>query len=125
MPQFSKSSKKKLATAHQDLQVVFNEVIKHIDCTIVCGERGQKEQDKAYIIGNSQLKYPRSKHNKQPSMAVDVVPFPIDWEDHERFREFAWFVKGVAIVLKRYGAIDNDIKWGGDWKWKDLPHYEL
>jgi hypothetical protein len=39
--------------------------------------------------------------------------------------EFGNFVKGVATMLKAYGAIDNDITWGGDWEWSDKPHWEI
>lgn len=132
MPQFSESSLKKLGAVHQDLQMLFSEVIKSFDCTVISGIRTQEEQQRLYAQGRSEpgniithmdgvLK--RSKH--QGGLAVDIVPYPIDWNDHERFRQFGWYVKGIAKTLKRYGAIENDIKWGGDWKWKDLPHWQI
>ena len=31
-----------------------------------------------------------------PSRAVDVVPYPIDWDDRERFHLFAGFV--IALL---------------------------
>ena len=31
MAKFGKTSKKRLSTCHEDLQTVFNEVIKHVD----------------------------------------------------------------------------------------------
>jgi peptidoglycan L-alanyl-D-glutamate endopeptidase CwlK len=58
-------------------------------------------------------------------MAADVVPYPIDWRNLERFHELAGVVKAVAFTLKDAGLIESDIEWGGDWTWKDLPHYQV
>jgi len=127
MPHFSTRSQQRLASADARLQRLFNEVIKHYDCTVLCGHRGEKEQNEAFEAGKSQLKFPQSKHNSYPSKAVDVVPYPVRWEDHEGFLRFGSFVKGVAAVM------DIPIRWGGDWADKyndgkpgwDSPHYEL
>lgn len=128
MPNFSKVSKDRLDTCHPDLQRLFNEVVKHYDCTIICGHRGQVDQDKAFSEGKSKLKYPKGKHNSTPSRAVDVSPYPIDWNDSSRFILFAGFVKGIAA------SMGIKIRWGGDWnannfmsdeKFSDRPHFEL
>lgn len=99
MPTFSKISKDRLATCDERLQKVFNEVVKYFDCTIVQGHRGQAEQDAAYASGKSQLKWPNGNHNKFPSKAVDVMPYPIDWTDRERMTLFAGFVMGIGISM--------------------------
>ena len=126
MYKFSKRSLDNLAQSHQDLQTVFNYVIKYRDCSVICGHRGELEQNAAYALGNSKLKYPRSKHNKTPSLAVDVLPYPFKgWKDINQFIEFGNFVLGVAEMLKAYGAIEHDIEWGGLWNWKDYPHYQI
>lgn len=125
MPEFSNSSKRRLETCHRDLQRLFNEVIKHRDCTIVSGHRGKAEQNGLVAIGRSQLCYPHSKHNTDPSLAVDVMPYHADephlrWEDEAGLREFAGFVFGIASQL------GINLAWGGHWKtFKDMPHYEL
>ena len=46
MPKFSQDSFSKLSTCHPDLQVLFYEVIKYYDCTILEGYRNQVDQDK-------------------------------------------------------------------------------
>lgn len=134
MPKFSDRSTAKLETCHQDLQVIFNQVVKYHDCTIVSGHRTPKEQLKLYKQGRTTpgniVTYKdgtnkKSKHNEYPSDAVDVVPYPIDWKDTDRMREFAGFVLGVATMLKAYGAIDSEITWGGSWEMKDYPHYQI
>ena len=123
---FSDKSKERLSTTHQDLQTLFNYVIKGRDCSIICGVRGEAEQNEAYRKGNSKLQYPFSKHNKKPSLAVDVIPYPFNgWDDHIQFIEFGNYVLGVAEMLKQYGAIEHSIQWGGNWNFKDYPHYEI
>lgn len=132
MPSFSQASKDKLATCDQRLKMIFNEVIRHIDCTIICGHRGQKEQDEAFAKGASKLKWPNGAHNKLPSMAVDAAPYPIDWSNKPkalaRFYFFAGYVKSVA------DSMNFKIRWGGDWdgdldftdqNFDDLPHFEV
>jgi len=44
MPAFGERSRNNLKTCHEDLQKLFNEVIKHFDCSVICGHRGQEEQ---------------------------------------------------------------------------------
>ena len=128
MYKYSAASKRKLESAHPDLQKLFNEVIKVHDCTVVFGHRTKEEQEDQFNQGHTKLHYPKSLHNSLPSKAVDVVPYPIDWNNRERFVYFAGIVIGIASQL------DIEIRWGGDWDndndlkdqtWMDLPHYEL
>jgi peptidoglycan LD-endopeptidase CwlK len=121
MPVFSKSSREKLETCDGNLQRLFNEVIMYQDCTIVCGRRGKDEQDAAFDAGFSQVKWPNSKHNSLPSKAVDVVPFPIEWYNVPKFKEFGKLVKEVAKRL------EIEVEWGGDWQggFIDYPHWQV
>jgi len=138
MPKFSIESRTKLETCHNDLVVLFNEVIKSFDCKVTCGKRDKKEQDAAFSAGKSKLTFPHSKHNIVPpqtkSRAVDVYPYPIDMKDLSRFYYFAGFVKGVADQLYVDGLISHKIIWGGDWdddtevkdnSFNDLCHFEI
>lgn len=127
MPKFSKSSDDKLNTCHPLLQTLFREVVKHYDCTIICGHRGEKEQNEAFENGYSKLKFPMSKHNSMPSRAVDCLPFPIQWNDKSRHLHFAGYVQAVA---DRLGI---KVRWGGNFDgdknldngFQDRPHFEL
>ena len=128
MPKFGRTSKKRLATCDKKLQDVFNEVIKHVDCSVLEGNRSELTQNKYYAEGKSKFKFPGSKHNSLPSRAADVTPYPVDWEDRERQTLFAGFVIGIA---KGMGI---DLRWGGDWdmdfqvndnKFDDFPHFEV
>ena len=128
MPEFSPLSKRRLAECHPDLQKLMNEVIKQYDIVVLCGFRGKDEQDKAFREGKSKLPFPKSKHNVTPSLAVDIAPYPVDWNDLKRFWHMVGFVKATAIQMGikiRMGADwdgDNDFK---DQKFIDLPHVEL
>lgn len=129
MPKFNSKSQAQLLTCHTQLQRVFNEVIKHWDCSVIEGKRSEEKQKENLAKGVSQTM--NSKHVYplgQPSLAVDVAPFPIVWGDTERFYAFGGFVVGVATVL------GIKLRWGGDWdsdrdlkdqRFIDLPHFEL
>ena len=128
MPKLSARSVKNLKTCHPDLARLFTEVVKNFDCSVLCGYRGPEEQNEAFQTGRSKKIFPKSLHNKLPSIAVDVVPYPINWENLERFYFFGGFVKGISTIL------GIKIKWGGDWDcdtltddqfFLDLPHFEL
>ena len=128
MPRFGRKSKERLNTCDSKLQKVFNEVIKHVDCSVLEGHREKDRQNKLYEEGKTKVKYPNGRHNRQPSSAVDVTPYPVDWEDRERQTLFAGFVIGVASQM------DINIRWGGDWdqdfqvidnRFDDFPHFEL
>jgi len=128
MPIYSDKSKQKLATCDKRLQLIFNKAIKHFDNTILFGHRDYTDQMTAFREGNSQLTWPNSKHNKFPSLGVDAAPYPIDWDDIERFRYFNGFIMGIATGLGiqlRCGCdwdMDTEVK---DNKFNDLCHYEL
>lgn len=128
MPKFSERSKMRLDSCNIVLQNLFTEVVRDFDCTILAGHRGKALQNRLFEDGKTKLKYPDSKHNKYPSMAIDVAPWPIDWEDRERFTYFGGFVLGSA---SRLGI---KIRWGGDWDmdtqvkdnvFDDLVHFEI
>lgn len=134
MPVYSKASKERLDSCHPELQVIFNEVIKIIDCIVMCGFRNEEEQNKAYAEGKSKLKFPFGNHNRFPSLAVDVYPYPVDFKDTKRFYYFAGLVRGIIMRLQQEGKVTHEIIWGGDWdgdhdlndqKFNDLVHWEI
>ena len=128
MPAFGTASMAKLQTCDQRLQKLFLEVVKHWDCTVTCGFRNQADQEAAFAAGNTKLHWPDGNHNKNPSYAVDVAPYPVDYNDINRIRVFAGFVLGVASQM------GLNIRWGGDWNqdtqvkdntFNDLVHFEI
>ena len=132
MAAFGIDSQKKLNTCHPRLALVLNIAIKIFDFTIVTGFRGEEEQNKAFAEGRSKLKFPDGKHNRMPSEAVDIAPYPIDWSNKPkavaRFYLLAGIIMAVAWVLH------IDLRWGGDWdgdwdlfdqNFDDIGHFEL
>ena len=127
MPAFGNRSRANLETCDDRIQEVFNEVIKHIDCSVLEGRRGKDRQNFLYDTGQSKVRFPDGKHNSSPSKAVDVAPYPIDWDNKERFILFAGFVLGIAQ------SKGITLRWGGDWNkdfdtkdtaFFDAPHFE-
>ena len=51
---------------------------------------------------------------------MDIVPYPVDWENLQRFQELSDVVKEACRTV----GVSN-LHWGYDmWKW-DLPHWEI
>ena len=119
MNNWSKSSKKKLQECHNDLQILANEVLQVHDCTVVWGYRDEEIQNELYHEGKSQLKYPYSKHNEFPAIAIDLAPYVpslggATW-DREYSLYFSGLVLGIADRLYKSGAMQHKIRWGGNW----------
>lgn len=107
---------------------MFQEVVKHFDCSIVEGHRGQAAQHRAYTTGASKVDWPKGKHNSFPSKAVDAMPYPVDWKDINRLCYFAGYVMATAL------SMGIKLRWGKDWDgdtdlndqtFNDGPHFEL
>lgn len=138
MPKFSQSSFSRLSTCHIELQTLFYEVIRTYDCSVLQGFRNEADQHAAFLSGASKLDWPNGKHNANPSMAVDVVPYPINLSNDKmnlcNIYYFCGFVLGIAQRLKDEGKMTYSVRWGGDWNgdhhigeqnFNDLPHFEL
>lgn len=135
MPRYGRTSTSRLSTCDIRLQSVLNEVIKYYDCTIITGHRDKEEQNIKYVEGTSEVSWPNSKHNSNPSMAVDVAPWPIptDWGD-KIWKERTKFYELKAIIFYEAAKQGVEIRWGGDWdrdydyldnKFDDLVHFEI
>ena len=95
-----------------------------MDVTIIEGLRSQERQNELMAKGASKTKY--SKHIE--GKAVDLAPYPINWDDRERFHYMGGMLRGIAKNMK------VSIRWGGDWdsdgeiadnSFDDLVHVEL
>ena len=124
MFKFGKRSEKRLKGVDIKLQHILRRLIKIMDVTIIEGVRSQERQDELVKKGASKTKY--SKHIT--GKAVDLAPYPIDWEDRERFHYMGGMLRGIAHEL------DIKVRWGGDWdsdgefkdnSFDDLVHIEL
>lgn len=129
-------SNRLLDQAHGDLQVLFERVSQFYKFRITCSVRNEQDQNAAYNAGYSKLKYPDSKHNKIPSMAVDVYPVvggkPV--LNKVDMLLFAGRVAGIADMLYQIGEIHSKLRIGADWnsngaasdeKFLDVAHFEI
>ena len=124
MPHFGKKSKERLKGVDNKLIKVLNELIKIMDVTIIEGVRSSERQEKLLKQGATKVKY--SKHME--GKAVDLAPYPIDWDDLERFYYMGGMIRGIAKQL------NVNVRWGGDWDsdgdvkdngFDDLVHIEI
>jgi len=140
MPSYSNRSLSKLKGCRDDLITLFEEVIKEYDNSILEGPRTTERQQELFYQGKSKLDgiTKISKHQitecRDKSMAVDSAPWPIDWNDLNRFYHYVGYVKGVADRLYHEGRMAYKIRCGADWdgdnsfkdqSFHDLPHFEL
>jgi peptidoglycan L-alanyl-D-glutamate endopeptidase CwlK len=128
MPAFSQRSLSARAELHPKLQQIVDEAIKVVDFVILDAQRGRAEQEKAFRGGFSKAHFGESAHNFKPAVALDIVPFPIDFNNVAGFRQIA------KVFVDTGKRLQIPIRWGGDWDmdgdWKDerfldWGHFEL
>ena len=131
MPKFSQRSLERLKTCHPDIVRVLELAITRIDFAVICGHRNKEEQDLAVFNKTTKLAWPNSKHNKMPSLAVDIIPFPFHaamWKQREPWQRIA------DVVLQCADELGVNMRWGGDWdgdgqtkdeRFFDGPHFQL
>ena len=107
-----------LSGVHPDMVAVVKRAIEitGVDFTVIEGIRNINRQRELFKAGKSTTM--NSRHIT--GHAVDMVPWPVDWEDLERFEVMSEAMKTAAEEL------EIPIVWGGDWKsFYDAPHFEL
>lgn len=121
-----KTSLERLGTIKPELQKVVRKAFETMpfDVTVLEGIRTAERQRELVAKGAS--KTLNSKH--LTGNAVDLAPWPIDWDDKARFNIMS---EHVLAAAKELGI---KVRWGGDWDmdgdWKDErfydgPHFEL
>ena len=76
------------------LNLIGDIVLQLKDHSVIKGHKGKEEQDLAFMDGHSKLKWPHGKHNKLPSIAIDVRAWP--WpDDPQEQREEQLYLLGL------------------------------
>ena len=128
MPKFGKKSKERLKGVDTKLVNVLNELIKIMDCTIIEGVRSEEKQQEYFKKGKSKIDGITKKGMHQLGKAIDLAPYPIDWNDRDRFHYMGGMIRGIAKQL------NVNVRWGGDWdsdgqtkdnSFDDLVHVEI
>ena len=141
MFRLGKTSKNRLETCHNDLQLIINEAIKisDVDFGVAEGHRSIEKQKRYFDEGKSKIDgvNKKGKHNYNPSLAVDIYPYfngGANW-DNEHLSYLAGVIHAVSEILLSQGKINHKIRWGGNWdmdgvilldqSFDDRPHFEL
>jgi peptidoglycan L-alanyl-D-glutamate endopeptidase CwlK len=141
MPKFGRSSKEKLATCHDDLQLIMQEAVSvsDVDFGISEGFRTIELQQKYFNEGRSKIDgvNKKGKHNYSPSLASDIYAY-VDGKanyEEEHLSYLAGLIHGVSEMLLKQGKISHRVRWGGNWDmdgtiildqtFQDRPHFEL
>ena len=130
MAKLGKKSLEILSTCDNRIQKIIHEAIKVTDFTVIEGTRSLERQQQLFKEGKTKIDgiQSKGKHNYDPSLAIDIAPYPIDWNDTKRFFYLAGVVKALAI------SMGIELRWGGDWDsdddftdqtFNDYSHFEL
>ena len=116
---FGARSLKRLEGVHPDLVRVMELALSRspVDFTVIEGLRTLARQKQYMAAGATRTM--NSRH--LTGHAVDIAPFvggTVRW-DWPLYHRIAPIVKQAATDL------DVPITWGGDWRFKDGPHFEL
>lgn len=150
---FSSVSRRRLNTCDMRLQILSQDVIEMVDFSVITGHRTKEEQNELYPR-YSKVKWPNSKHNSEPSRAIDVAPYLREYgalfgsaEQITKIQRLTgktnneindMITKAYARLIGTFEAFahmrDIDIRVGLDWdgdydtldqKFHDLGHIEL
>lgn len=95
------------------------------------GHRNEERQNHLHSIGASKLRWPDSKHNHYPSLAVDLQPYPRPLHDSKLWGALGYLAGKGERIAEELGIT---LRWGGDWdrdgdltdqKFDDLFHWEI
>lgn len=111
-------SRQNLSGVHPDLVAVVERAIQITkqDFMVIEGIRNIDRQRQLVKAGAS--KTLNSRH--LTGHAVDLCPYPVDWNDLGKFKAIS------EAVLEAAKELGIDVEWGGDWKkFYDGPHFQL
>ena len=128
------SSLERLKTCHPDLQKIVHATDRTMGLSVLCGYRNGLEQEVAFRSGASKLTFPNSKHNHNPSLAVDIIPYFVLGKQHYDWNDKLAFARLAGVMFAKAHDMGVKLRWGGDWDmdgrsadqtFNDLPHFEL
>lgn len=102
-----------------------------MDVSLLSGYRDRESQNGKFENGLSTLRYPLSKHNRKPSLAVDLQPYPRPIYVPKLWGSLGYIAGRGETIARELGF---RIRWGGDWdsdgeltdqEFDDLFHWEI
>ena len=124
----SKRSLDRLVGLNPSLVAVFKKACESMPFDIIVLEGLRTAERQAELLKQGATKVEVSRH--MSGNAIDIAPYPIDWNDTKRFKIVAHHMFAAA---KELGIV---IRWGGNWSridetvkptssFVDMPHFEL
>ena len=120
---------------HPSLQILVTRLRDEVvDITLqypLGGYRDADAQGQLFEAGASKVRWPHSKHNKYPSHAVDLQPYPYPTYEPKLWGALGYIAGRAYAIAAEEGF---KIRWGGDWDqdgdltdqdFDDLFHIEL
>jgi len=102
------------------------------DFVVIEGLRSQARQDELWAQGRTKpgpiVTWTKDASTHGTGHAVDICPYPVDWNDHKKFDAIAEAMFAAAAEL------GVRLRWGADWDMdgklrergeSDSPHFEL
>jgi hypothetical protein len=132
--QWGTESLERIGTLDERWKKVLDDALRSspFDLRVLWGFRGEDAQNQAFTDGHSTKRWPNSRHNTFPSVAVDVVPLvdgQIPWQDVRPWIMMAGIILGIARTAR------IPMRWGGNWDrdeviivdqgFDDLGHFEI
>ena len=105
--------------------------ISEVDFTVLEGVRTLERQRELYAQGRTapgKIVTWTMKSRHIEGKAVDLVPYPLDWNDLEKFNKIK------DAMFKAAKELDVNLRWGADWDGDgnyrekgeyDSPHFEI
>jgi len=118
-------------TLDHRLILMVDELLTYMDVSLLYGYRDERLQSTLYAQGKSKLRYPKSKHNTYPSLAVDMQPYPYPTNENDLRAALGYMAGLCYMIAEKHGFA---IRWGGDWNrngdvtdngFDDLFHLEI
>lgn len=119
-----KRSEKNLSGVHPDLVKIYRRAVElsDLDPVVTCGQRSVAEQ--RILVSKGASKTMNSRHipaRNGYAHAIDVAfifgkDLRWDWPLYKAFAD---------VMKKAAKELGLPIEWGGDWKFKDGPHFQL
>jgi hypothetical protein len=101
------------------------------DISLLYGYRDRETQNTMFENKLTKLRYPHSKHNRKPSLAVDFQPHPRPTHKPKLWAALG-YIAGRAVAIGDEEGVQ--LRWGGDWDsdgdltdqdFDDLFHLEI
>lgn len=142
---FGRNSRKNMIGVRRELVLLANRVLKKSQYDFGIPRDGGKRTDEDQLrLYNTKVDGKRitkadgikKKSYHQTGEALDIFLYHSHieggrkfacWECHDLYKETADLFKEEFKLMQKEGlfTFNEELIWGGDWKWKDRPHFQI